>query len=227
MYLPNTAHLYGHAVKAYEGMRGAPGDRTMQQSDALTSIVFAAASLEAFMNELTAYLAFIIGSRDVPDWAVTLHHILDEAEEYHASIQMKYLLTSFVLTGKSFSKGDSVYQAFDLLMKLRNAVVHTKTLHSTHEYRDGQWLPPVEPRIISDLRSTGVLADVETLLGELYDSTGRIQATFQANWIDRVSTRAAARWACNASANMIAAIRDGMPDENTRRDLSAYIEPLE
>lgn len=210
----NTLRLHQHAVKACRGMPGAPEDRT-PNPQALTSIVFAAISLEAFINELTVYVSMVATENDASEWALALSQVLHEAEDSRISVQSKYMLARLALTGKPFAKGDSVYQNFDTLVRLRDKIVHPKPLTSTREYQDGRWVEPEDRGIISRLRP-GVLADVESIFGEVHDTAKQTWAAkIQINFFDQISTRALARWACNAAAAMITATLKCIPDADT------------
>lgn len=207
----NTLRLHQHAVKACRGMPGPPEDRT-PNPQALTSIVFAAASLEAFINELAEYMA-LLATEAAPEWATALNRILSEAEKSRASTQSKYLLTQFVFTGKILAKGESVYQDFDLLVQLRNDIVHPKPLIYTHDYKNGRWVAPEDAGIISRLRSTRALADVESIFGEVHDTGEQTWAAkIQTNFFDQISTKKLARWACNAAFAMVTETLKYIPD---------------
>ncbi len=207
----NTKTLYHQAVLAYRSIPG-PTDTRPLRRNALTSIVFAAITLEAFINDLAAHVASIAAEQDAPAWAVTLRQILQEAEQSRTSVQSKYLLTRFVLTGNSFDKSDSAYQEFDRLMRLRNEIVHAKPQESTHHYEDGQLVNLQEPPIIGILRSTRGLANFDTLFGPLNKGWEGTSTEVTVNLLEQISTKWLARWACNAAAAMVATMIDSLPD---------------
>jgi|ERR1700680_1577301 len=125
VWVPNTGALFSLAVGAAKGI-DAPS-RAGGQGAALVSIVFAAASLEAFLSE-SAYLAeFEQQTVPLPDVVSVFARVMEEAEDSKASIESKFHLANLVLTGKAYEKGAPPYQEFSLLTAARNALVHFKS----------------------------------------------------------------------------------------------------
>ena len=56
--------------------------------------------------------------------------MLGEAEKSRTSIESKYHLEEFVLSGEPFDKGANPFQTFALLIDARNLIVHAKPLEA-------------------------------------------------------------------------------------------------
>lgn len=94
--------------------------KAMPQPDAVTAIILSVATLEGFINELTAYSCWY--NPDWKSWGTRLY----EAEERRVSVACKYFRASCAI-GRSFDKGALPYQDFSKLVELRHALVHPKT----------------------------------------------------------------------------------------------------
>ncbi len=119
---PNAPTLFSIAVDSTKRIAGAP--RAGGHKEALVSVVFAAASLEAFLNE-SVYLAENTGGAQ--PIVSTFAQVMADAEESKAQIQAKFQLGNLVLTGKSYDKGAVPYQDFADLLAVRNSLMHGKS----------------------------------------------------------------------------------------------------
>jgi hypothetical protein len=101
----NAGILYKQAVTAWTRTADAPSDRSPEQFDALVAVLFAAASLEAFINEL-GMMARDTTSDSTEDPVVrTFATLIMEAEEGRASIEFKFLLADGLFTrGRTYRK---------------------------------------------------------------------------------------------------------------------------
>jgi hypothetical protein len=202
----NATQIYRNATYMLEGISSDAEDRTPGQLEALTSIIYAAIALETFINELPALAEDMGLGVDSPPWLRTFVSVLDELEQSKASINVKYLLGRFLLTGQSWNKGDALYQSFALLVSLRNEIVHQKP----DDYRQGvdknaRALQTTRP-ILERLRSLNALGKSEpTEVGE-----GPLSVI--TNWLDDISTRAMATWACDTALNVMLAVLDAIPE---------------
>lgn len=196
----NAGIIFERARAAYERTDGSGSDRKPDQMDALDAIIFSAAALEAFINE-TAELASEATRSSIflaPPEVKTFASLLEEAERSRASIQMKFMLAKIALTGQTYDTGSVPYQDFALLIDLRNALLHLRPIEKIeHGPQGGLTLKPAP--LLAQLRSKNILAD--------YGSEDVI-----ATWISTISTRAAARWACEVAAAMVQSIVDIVPD---------------
>jgi hypothetical protein len=149
---PNAPTLFSIAVASAKSIVGAP--RVGGHKEALVSLVFAAASLEAFLNE-SVYLAE--NTRDAPPIVSTFAQVMADAEESKAQIQAKFQLGNLVLTGKSYDKGGLPYQDFADLFAVRNSLMHGKSneLFLTVTGKAGVMLNPVA--VMERLSSKNIL----------------------------------------------------------------------
>jgi|SRR6266849_463517 len=124
-WVPNAPTIFSTAAAAATGI-SAPL-RKGGQTGALVSVVFAAASLEALLNE-AAYLAELdLPNAVEPGIISAFVQIMEEAEESKAQTQSKFQLAHLAMTGKAYGKGSAPYQDFSLLIAARNALLHLKS----------------------------------------------------------------------------------------------------
>jgi hypothetical protein len=153
---PNAPTLFSIAVTSANTIVGGP--RVGGHKEALVSLVFAAASLEAFLNE-SVYLAENI--RNAPTIVSTFAQVMADAEESKAQIQAKFQLRNLVLTGKSHDKGSPPYQDFADLFAVRNSLMHGKSneLFLTVTGKPGVMLNPVA--VMERLSSKNILHEAQ------------------------------------------------------------------
>jgi hypothetical protein len=203
----NAGRLFVLAVGEVDGMETRLSDKEPGHREALFSIIFAAISLEAFINELGERTKFPVYS-DISQQLLTFGEMLDEAEESHAQVLHKYQLAKFVLTGKMFDRTSAPYQNAATLIALRNAIVHTRG-EPTHITRDGDTVEEVQSKIIQKFSGTRAIGTDEEL--RAWKKLPHGSGTPQGNWLDRISTKALARWSCEAASGMVIAILDALP----------------
>jgi hypothetical protein len=132
---PSAIVLFGLAKRAHERCGGA--GRPIDASEAaLTAVLFAALAAEAFLNEL-ADLAEQFGRAGIgdPPAVKAFAAAIGEAEKSRASPRLKLQVAAFFLAGAPLDRGAQPYQDFDLLLTIRDFVVHHKPVHFT--WRDG------------------------------------------------------------------------------------------
>lgn len=168
-------------------------------TDGIVAIVVAAASTEAFINELAENIGLY--RQNAADWApdaitpgmAAASEAVFDLEFMHASVTEKYVAASGKLGGR-FNKGGSVYQDFVRLIELRNAIMHIK---------------PVRP---------GETHSGEAITEELAHQRRAIRREEIGGllpWFDRLQTPATARWACSSARTIILALLDLIPDTST------------
>jgi hypothetical protein len=206
-----SAALIGVAREAYSRTQAAASDTEHIGNDALVAIVFSAAALEGFLNEMAelAGMDAIISSTlhpPTPPSVAIYGRLAAKVEEGRGSITLKFLLARGLLNGELGDKGSSVYEDFRLLVELRNELVHLKPSRELKlDSWGGFYLEPA--KVIKRLRAKGVLA-----VGE---------GGAQLSWLPSICTRAAARWACNTAADTVHLIVDGVPECALKVMLSA------
>ncbi|MGB2984816.1 MAG: hypothetical protein WBE26_02945 [Phycisphaerae bacterium] len=185
----NSGVLYRIAQKAYERTASAESDTAPDQLDALTALLFSAATLEAFIMELALLSENGARTCPAPSPVHLLAPILQETEVSHGSVRLKYLLAKAILSGQAYDKGGRPYQDFDLLFTIRDAIVHLKP----------DEIKEKPHKIVARLSSRG--------LCEKENPKSR------STWLHHITTRAVARWACNVMRDMEDSIRDSFPND--------------
>lgn len=210
----NAGVLFHIAKQAYERAKsGATSDRSHDSNDPLIAIVFAATAGDAFINEIGELAAhpsladFFPQFQPEPGQIQQLASLLGEVEALRGPTNIKYLLAKLALTGKTFDKGTNPYQDFALLTELRNSVIHLK-FDRIKSMKIGD-VRIDQPPIINKLRAKNILVEFEDP-----DTT--------ASWVLQVSTPAAAKWACNATAAIVHDIVDSIPTSELRRKADLF-----
>ena len=218
--LISAGTLFGVAKQAYSRAAAAsPADREHVSNDPLVAIVFAAAAGEAFINELPD-LASFPGPANFgpqPPEVASLVSLLGEAEDARASIHLKFLVAKLALSGHTYDRGSNPYQDFATLLELRNSLVHFQS--ERIDGREPEEVTVSSARILERLRAKSILVQTEDggVAGLLY----------------LVSTAAAARWACNATAGMIGDLFESIPSSWLQRNVNEFyyrnhaFEPVE
>lgn len=168
---------------------------------ALVAIVFSAASLEAFINELTQ--AAFKRQLESPEVIQSFASLLNEIEESRGSTRLKFQIGWATLTGKPYDKGKAPYQDFSNLIKLRDQIMHLKPQKET------------EFTSVDDLVDNESFKLVSSLPKNLLtggDNPG--------NWIEAISTKEVAKWACNTACEMVSSILDALPEGRFKEELS-------
>jgi len=153
--------------------------KTMTQPDAVTAVILSVATLEGFINGLTEYSRW-----HNPDWEAW-GNILYEAERQHASVRLKYLLAAYS-TGQTFDRGAQPYQDFELLIGLRDALVHPKNLIGANVVKQ------VLMRVMGEAAFNSKYQHIPLGYGEICSTS-------------------VAKWACNTTSEMIHAVLDKLP----------------
>ena len=160
---------------------------------AIVAVVMAAASTEAFINELAVLIRHEQSETPpIQDVLISLSQCLLELEASRGSINLKYLLATQILTGRSVDTGVNPYQDFEILIKLRNEIMHVKS-----------------PSVIMK----GVHAKEQNIIKILESKRLTLPRSRGSDdhWIIRVSSVSVARWACSAAISMIFSIVDQIP----------------
>ena len=172
-------------------------------TDTIVSIILAAATTEAFINELTETVGI---QRDSP-WRQTnpislplraFADALQEIEESRGSLGLKYLIASQTLSGTSFDKGTNPYQDFAILITLRNDLMHLKP-RDTFLEKQGSPLQIHPPKYIKALQQRGLARTPKKDVGM--------------SWLNILQTLEMAVWACDTAGNVIQAVLRLIPDD--------------
>lgn len=204
MYFNCTA-LFEQAEAAMLRIPASVSDREPRQQDALSSVVLSAASLEGFVNEALELAPEFQGAKPEDTKAIAAWAgVMKELEVARASVQSKYLMTKWIFSSEPFDKGAQPYQDFDLLLDLRNTIMHLRALDRFRQV-DGISERVNPPSIIERLRSRNIL--------------GESIAVPPITFIDLICTRAVARWACTSTVSMVTAIVEVIPPSTLKSSL--------
>ena len=156
------------------------------------AIVFAAVGLEAFVNECIDYLQ---EPKLNDDRALDLMRAVAAAGDLtarNATLANKIQLLSAGLVGRVFDRGKQPYQDFELLIAIRNALLHQRM-----ERMPGEDVPDVQPsKLVERVRARGLV---------------NIPAGAQLSILGIASTPTVARWAVLASIAMVEAVSELFP----------------
>jgi hypothetical protein len=163
--------------------------------DAVGAIILAAASTEAFINEF-AEVHQNPKLESLPLRACS--DALVEIERDRGSLRLKYLVASRMLSGKMFDKGSAPYQDFDVLVQLRNDLMHLKPLDKFNYSEHGLESMTV-PKYIKALQQRG--------LARTFGPDAGI------SWFDSLCTGEMAKWSCETARAIILEVLTMVPDE--------------
>ena len=167
-------------------------------SDTIVAILLAAASTEAFINELTEMLA--LERNDKRQLSPELRACADslaEVESNRGSLSLKYLIASQTLSRSMFDKKLNPFQDFAILIKLRNDLMHLKPRDTFVE--DSTSSTVQVPRYIQVLQQRGLArAPDDRVMMSLFNC---------------LQTAEMATWACETAHQIILAVLALIPDD--------------
>jgi hypothetical protein len=234
--MSNAAPIFSVAVDSLKRINAPP--RKGNQMDALVSIVFAAASLEAFLNE-AAYLASnyqpVVGD---PVVVSTFADVMEEVEKSRAQIQAKFQFAHIVLTGKTYDKGAAPYQDFSLLIETRNELVHFKSDEYFLSKGGDKATVGSTVRVIRRLKSLNILFEgTPGTITMPFGQTAQMSAHYvtdpifkeppdaSASFTYLIGTKAVAEWACNAASQMVLDFLSKAPPSTWKNRMDTYLLP--
>jgi hypothetical protein len=135
------------------------------------------------------------------DTMTDLATMLDMTEKAQGQIDLKYQLTSKILTGKTFPRGQAPFQDFVTLVALRNELVHPR--HRDRTTPAGH----VEPvsRVVRDLQQRGLTTSRGRRPGDVPGGM---------SWLDEIKSSGVANWAYGAARQIIIAVLTMLPDDD-------------
>jgi len=172
--------------------------------DAVVSIIMSVAALEAFINEASelADQHLALGEAQGPTSVSEFASVSKLVEDHQGQVQLKYLLASKLLAGRMIDKGSSTYQNFDMLIRLRNELIHYKPA-DRFVFSEETGHRVEHPNIVKKLRSKGIT-------GIQSDPVDGV--SMAASWVYIITTKAAARWACNTAGDIVWHILNSIPE---------------
>lgn len=208
----NASPLLKVAKEAYERCSKQFTERQHAGSDPLIAIVFATAAMEGFINEVFELasepgdLLRLLGDPPEHKSVAALAGLAKALEQASSPIPLKFMLAKIALSGEPYDKGSPPYQDFELLIKVRNCLVHLRPLDKFkmpgNNDVTGKPTPRVAvPRFMKGLRTKNVLVETD--------------ATTFPNSFYEICTPAMARWACNTASAMVQSIVQIVPDNGS------------
>jgi hypothetical protein len=187
MLVCGSLHLL--AKKAYERTLTAGSERTPDQPDALSAIILSVVSLEALIGELVEVVRGLLPHhpKDSRNRGKALIDALELIEEGRGQLALKFQIAKLILSGTPYETGARPYQDFDLLLEIRNGLIHPKAF-AVKPDESGSPLDPLR-KFRERLRSLEIIAEIPS---------ENVMAPFS-TW---VQTKAAGRWACNTAVGM-------------------------
>ncbi|MFZ3201735.1 MAG: hypothetical protein WA175_11370 [Candidatus Acidiferrales bacterium] len=159
--------------------------------EALVSVVFAAVSLEAFLNELIELAQDFTEYEDALPMTSAFAQLMSQLGRL--PIVLRFNMAHWMLTGGPYDTKSQPFQALTLLFQIRNDLVHFKPDPLTEE---GESKPL--HTTLEKLRSEHILNDSPT------PESNR-------SWVQSVGTKAVAEWACNATSLVAADLVSKLP----------------
>jgi hypothetical protein len=207
MRIFETGSLLGVALDAAKSIK-APA-RYGGQKPALVSIVFSVVALEAFVNELTelALDAKNYPSQVDPPVISAFGDCMTEAESSHASLQSKFLLGNWILSGERLDKGTQMYQDFILLVHLRNTLLH---FNANPAFEQSTPLEEVHQELFKKFRSKNIVTE---------DTQGS-----DGTWTFLFETKAVAEWSCRTAAQMIRDFCSRVPQSTVKALCDHFVQ---
>jgi hypothetical protein len=159
------------------------------QSEALIAVVFAFIALEAFINELSDFA----NETPADSPLAAFGSLMKDLNNSRASIGVRFQLAKWILSKEPFDKGQQPYQDFQLLIRLRNTIIH---LPPDKAAGDPPELPTDPLKFLDALRQKGLT----------HDSRDAV-----ASFLAEIATPEMARWACDTTAAMVRSILEVLP----------------
>jgi hypothetical protein len=113
----------------------------IDSGESIGAIVFSAMSVEVLLNEIVEMASSPTWSKDQPEEVSMFSAVLSDLERQRAQIDLKVQIGYYILMRKRLDRGSLPYQDFDLLIDIRNALVHKKP-----EKLDISWSVPILDR---------------------------------------------------------------------------------
>jgi len=204
-------HLAWAAKDRADAQQGA--NPTAFTEDTSVAIILAAASTEAFINELAELSSTpqLPGDQLVPE-LLSFEKAWREIEANRGSIRLKYLVASQLLSGRMFDKGAGPYQDWAMLLELRDRHMHLKA-QSIESAGSDSGLGPVvrHPDPVRQLQQRGI---------------ARANSREVISWMQALQTSKVADWACRSALGIIDAVLEMVPESTGFADATLPLKLL-
>jgi len=169
-------------------------------SDAFVTVIMAAITSEAFINELAESAKLHSINHKITPQLQAFIDTQQEIEAERGSLKLKYQMAAIALSGKSLDRGAKTFQDFSMLVTVRNDLVHYKP--TTDKWvpsgtGDGEKVQP--PKYVTALQQRGIAR----------------KPANGANWpwLMSIQTAEMAKWACETAHAIMKTIYDMLPNE--------------
>lgn len=188
----------------------APSDGFMELMDRKAGVIFSALSVEAFINDVEAFMT--IGRKSWGDERVdALSEILPDLERDRVQLKTKVQLFYYILTGKRIEKGNEPYQSFALLIDLRNRLVHGRP-PMMHFVDSSAQCMPTDRKFVERLIAAGA---------------GSESFSKAPDWEAIAWSQNCSKWAFGAARNLISHLIMAFPSDNLKKLFKVSFEPLD
>jgi hypothetical protein len=197
-------------------------DERAFNGDALTAVVMAALTTEAFINDIAASFAFHRDgvdhlaqelpqiSESIPAWMRLFAGVMTDAVASNVELRIKYQIAAQILDGHRFDTGENPYQDFNRLVVLRNTLAHLKPEQVDLEKGStGQSL-------YIFFRDKGMTRNHPT--GFIRGPDGNL-VDVPRSGVSDIQTGAVATWACTTARGIIEGLCSKMADDQFVRPL--------
>ena len=180
-----------------DGNIPAKGESEPTQKDALSSLLFSAAAVEAFINELTSECQRAAQAESADPILIRFAWGLRAAEDSNATTKHKFELADLLLTGSPPDRGTQVFSDFKVLFGLRNDIMHIKR--------------PSTIGVTDNADSSQIPSRVTYLIDRKL--TRQMPDGYRTHWLIHLMTPRVAWWACNAASSICTHVARHIPDE--------------
>jgi hypothetical protein len=190
----NSGVLFLIAIRALRAMR-LKSKNEPTATDAMICTVFAVAAIETFLYELGEQALSELEKSPEGQVLHGLGKLVRDMEGSKFQPYQKVIWIVRYLTGKPADQGTKVFQDFDVLVRLRNLIIHLKDTEEIWWYQDGSMKNVGTPKVISQLESMGL-----------------IPKPYRPSWVVAISTAEIAEWSCLTARAMVETLTNLLPD---------------
>ncbi len=196
--------LFELARKAYERLETDP-------SESIAALVFAAMSIESFLNDMVEIAARFSAVNHRFEEIRAFASLLSDLEQQKAQMGLKVQTAYYIFQKAQLDKGALPYQDFDLLLDIRHAMVHSKPekvdwpTDVTDEFKPHKYVKRLADRGVIPLPSPKAPPQWKTL----------------------ISRPEVARWSCNVAAQMVSFLIDLVPSGDFKQLLTVSATGIE
>jgi hypothetical protein len=190
--------LFQMARKACERSRTYP-------PEAIAAIVLSVISFEALLNEMVELASGPQYASNEPEEVKAFGAILEDLEQQKAQIDVKVQVAYYIFERQRLDRGGLPYQDFDLLIKIRNALVHKKP---------EKWSMATEEEAFEPHRLIKRLADRKVIPLPTPETPPELFIP--------ICRREVAEWAYNVVVEMVNLLIEIVPPSKLKEFLSAF-----